>query len=205
VNKLDAPLAGIAREGWPVVLFFALLLFLGLTLDWHLLTALSLLLLLLAIAFFREPERRLRAEPLDIHAPLSGTVMSVRHVEHSPIGQPGHRLRLRVNPFGGYALRAPIDGLVSEVPGQHGAGNVSWIRSSDGEDVVLQVPKGAMLGAQPLRVAYGQRVGHGRRVGPRRLALIIDMFVPENARITVSPGERVRAGESIVGKLRAHP
>jgi phosphatidylserine decarboxylase len=50
-------------------------------------------------------------------------------------------------------------------------------------------------------VTAGQRVGAGDKIGMIRMGSQCDLYIPDSANVTLDcrPGQRVRAGESILG------
>jgi len=47
----------------------------------------------------------------------------------------------------------------------------------------------------------GDSVRQGQRVGMIRFGSRVDLYLPAEARLSVVPGDRVRAGESVIGVL----
>jgi len=191
---------GVAREGWPLVLLAAAPTVVCLFAGWVVLAALSALLIVVAVLYFREPGGEFPATPSGIYAPLSGRVMSVRQVRKGPLGVAALRLRLRVSWFRGYALRAPVDGQVCEPSRPHARG-VGWLRTVSGADVLI-VPKAGYSGrGSILRLPFGQRVGQARRIGPRRALRVVDVYIPVDSGLRERAGARTVAGRTVLASL----
>lgn len=198
------PVLGVAREGWPVLsllLVAALILFK----TGHWFTALPLTVLAgLAVAWFRERSDTPPASPDQVVSPVSGRVMSVRSDVRNPLGDPATRVRLRVQPFGSYGLRAPTDAMVREIAA--GACDAlprgcSRLQNARGEDFLL-VPRQGLLGKAPVvAVPYGQRIGQARRIGARRAMWTLDLYLPPSVRVSAHAGDAVRAGQGVIGSL----
>src|SRR5699024_11408183 len=65
-------------------------------------------------------------------------------------------------------FRSPVEGTTLELSGEavdafHGT--VSWIRTDEGDDILVAVSHGMTLGARPCQGSYGERVGQGRCCG----------------------------------------
>lgn len=187
----------IAREGWPPILLLAAVGMFAYTYGpwWSVLPfAVSTAFLL---PFFHDGERDTPAEPLAVVAPADGRVIE-RHECRDPfLDRDAVRLSIRVAPLGQYFLRAPVEGTVLELPSGAApefGGTASWIRTDEGDDLVVAVSEGVMFGARPCLVRYGERVGQGRRCGVRRLARRMDLYLPVNARTEVDEGQKVAAG-----------
>lgn len=156
---------------------------------------------LLVYAFFKEPERLIPPSPLGVVAPLSGRIVSIGDGPCSVLDRKARAVRIKVDPFGGYAMRAPVEGVLREPPKGVNGCPASWIHTDEGDDIALRVASGSLLGQKPLGLDYGRRVGHGRRGGARRFALEVELLIPADSRIEVHPGDRVVSGESIIAHL----
>ena len=95
-----------AREGWPYILGPALL---GLLLcRWRRLVGVVFLALAAGIAaFFRDPFRRLDADPDILYAPADGTVIGVDTVDDPWfVGRPSHRVSIFLSLFNVHVNRS---------------------------------------------------------------------------------------------------
>src|SRR5699024_11178544 len=98
------------------------------------------------------------------------------------------KITIQFDLFGAYYLRSPVEGTALEVSGEGVEsfdGVVSWIRTDEGDDIVVAISHGFTLGARPCRGNYGERVGQGRCCGTRRLARQIDVYLPVNSLVLV--------------------
>lgn len=199
-----ATLFQIAREGWYVVIPLIVLIFvLHAALDWW--AALPVLVLLVPVLlFFRDRPCNVAAEPLAIIAPMDGEVTHRRECYDPFLDREAIRVTLRLSAFGAYYFRSPVEGTTLELSGDAVdafAGAVSWIRTDEGDDVLVAVRHGLTLGASPCRGSYGERVGQGRCCGTRRLARQVDVYMPAHSRVMVDLHERVHAGATVLAKL----
>ncbi len=174
--------------------------------TWTLGPTLSVVVLL--VALFRDPRRDVPAEPLGVLAPSDGTVREITPVESGVIKRRAIRIVLSVNNLGAYTARSPIEGKVldprdnlSEVSRALGVSGM-WVRSDEGDDVVILFHGPRFVGSPRAFVRYGERVGQGQRFGYLRLARRAEIYVPSNARVRVAPGDRVRAGIDVLAELR---
>lgn len=194
----------IAREGWSFIAFALVLAYGGAYFAgwWAGLPFLALAAWL--IAFFHDPVRDVPSEPLAVIVPADGRVTHRRECYDAFLDREAIRISIDVASLGAYLLRTPAEGTVLELPAAAWSdfgGTASWIRTDEGDDIVLTVPRGAMFGARPCQVSFGERVGQGRRCGPRRLARRIDIYLPPHSRVEVSVGQRVRAGSDVLATL----
>lgn len=194
----------IAPEGWLVLagLVIALLLFNALIGLWA--GALVLVPIALAVAYFRDAPRNVPAEPLSVISPVDGVVIHRREGYDPYLDREAVKLVVRLDWFGAYLLRSPVEGCVLELPGEavnEQGGVASWIRTDECDDLVMAIRRGTLFGQQPCRNGYGERVGQGRCCGYRRLARRAELYLPVNSRVEVELGDRVRGGASLLAKL----
>ncbi len=79
-----------------------------------------------------------------------------------------------------------------------------WIKTDEGDDVVLQF-KRHRFGLAPLALlSFGERIGQGQRCAYLRLARVAELQFPIHGRMLVEPGQRVIAGCDVLGKLPPH-
>lgn len=194
----------VAREGWPLIALAAVggLLAYSFLTWWAFLPFLGLAGLL--AGYFHDADRRALAEPLAVVTPVDGRVIHRRECYDPFLDREAVRVSLAVARFGSYFLRAPVEGTVLELAADawpEFRGTASWIRTDEGDDVVIAVSEGAMFGARPCQARYGERVGQGRRCGMRRLARRIDLYLPVDTRLEVGLDQRVTAGCCALAKL----
>lgn len=194
------PLLSIAPEGWGLLAAMAggclLLSASGALVPSALLAAA----LPAAARFCADPRHGVACKPRGLLAPVDGYVVHRRECHDEVLGREAIRLTLRTRLWGSYCLRAPIGGMVVALPGRNRS-EVSRIRTDEGEDVLLRVSRGHLLGAHPVMVPVGERVGQGRRCGLRRLAREIEILLPAGTRVEVRLGQRVRSGETLLATL----
>lgn len=156
---------------------------------------------LLLLVLFHDPDRHIPPSPLGIVAPVDGIVESVENVQDPVLKRAALRIRIRVAWTGAYSLRSPSEGMVCAPPARVEGRPTSWVRTDEGDSVLVVCSEGSLFGTVPLRIPYGQRVGQGKRCGMRRLARQIDVFVPEGCRVEAEVGQRVRSGADLIATL----
>jgi len=194
----------IPHEGWLIVAGLVLCVWLALHEQHWLIGASLSVVSLFGLGYFYDSDRTLCSTPLGVVAPVDGRIASVELVRDEYLGRNALRIRVATAPLGAYSLRAPIEGKLREPRTENGdpCTNVSWIHSDEGDDVLIAAGRGGLLGQRPCMVPVGERVGHGRRCGLRRLARHIDVYVDESARAKVHPGQPVRAGVDVLAILK---
>lgn len=177
--------------------------------DWYM--ALPLLALLVyVLLIFRDPRRPVSAVPLGVVSPVDGVVVDVGLTEQSALNGEAHKVIVRVNSFGTYSARSPVEGKIMEFgeetrSGWRGAATPGlWIRTDEGDDVVLKF-HGYRFALAPQSIArFGERMGQGQRCAFLRLTKFAEVQFTANGRVLVQPGDSVIAGETVLAKLPHH-
>jgi phosphatidylserine decarboxylase len=200
----------VAGEGVPFLLIAAVAFLLALRfLDVSFAVA-SGLLFFVFILIFRDPRRDIPASPLGVVSPVDGRVISVDLVDKGVLHGEAHRVQIRIDSFGTYTARAPIEGKIKNLATVSGdqvvdyRTNALWIQTDEGDDVVLQF-HGYRFGLAPQTfIRFGERVGQGQRCAYLRLTRVAELHLPIASKILVKPGQIVAAGTDLIGKV-PHP
>jgi len=178
------------------------------------LAAFFLVLALLILNFFRDPDRKIPTESGVIVSPADGRVVQV--VEENPEGQPVRRVSIFMSPLDVHVNRAPISGTIREVSYQKGAfhiasqprasleneQNVFTIEGEQGKVVVRQI-----AGVLARRIVFwkkpGDRLERGERVGLIKFGSRVDVLLDSEVELRIKVGDHIQAGSSILGLTRA--
>lgn len=159
---------------------------------------------------FRDPKRPVPATPLGVVCPVDGYVVAIGRASNAEQTGDGHRIILRINSLGTYTARCPVEGKIMDLSNGIAEGRPSldtnglWVRTDEGDDVILQF-SGHRFGLAPQAfLQYGERVGQGQRCAYLRLTRLAEVELPISARIMVEEGQRVTAGSDILAKLPHH-
>ena len=213
--------APVAREGWPFILAPLCLAFL-LTLGGLLWLGLVFFLLAcFATYFFRDPARVHSSAEDDgsdlVVCPADGKIVHHGPVPAAPLtGLEAVKISIFMNVFDVHVNRAPVAGKVSAlryVPGKFV--NASLDKASEHnerlhlalsgpEDRVVEVVQIAGLIARRIvpYVKVGDVLEPGQRFGMIRFGSRVDLYLPPQTEIRVRVGQRVRAGETIIGSIK---
>lgn len=200
----------VAREGIPFVVLAVIAVAIALRyLDPAYVAAAGAVLVAVLLAF-RDPLRVIPASPLGVVSPVDGRVVEVDLVDKGVLHGEGHRVLIRIDNFGTYTARSPIEGNIMDL--HSGAAektvdyrtNALWIQSDEGEDVVLQF-SGFRFGLAPRSfIGFGERVGQGQRCAYLRLARFAELHLPIDSKVLVNKGQSVIAGIDLIGRV-PHP
>lgn len=171
--------------------------------------AFCVVLLVLLFLVFRDPQRRVPAEPLGVVSPVDGQVISVDVTDKGVLHGEARVIRIRIDALGTYTARAPVEGKIMDLRA-HGEKaladfrtNALWLQTDEGDDVVLQFA-GYRFGLPPRSfMRFGERVGQGQRCANLRLTRVAELHLPSSSRVLVEPGDAVVAGSSLIGRVPA--
>jgi phosphatidylserine decarboxylase len=174
--------------------------------------------------FFRDPDRRcdvVPPDPDDVLSPADGVVM----VAGEP--QPGvapegdwQQISVFLSVVDVHVNRSPYHGEVVEHSYRKGSFLAAyrkesayknerseiWLRDGDGDGdrtLVFRQIVGVLARRIVTRIGPGQKVATGERIGLMKFGSRMDVFVPRECTITVSKGQRVRGGETVIARWPA--
>ena len=137
-------------------------------------------------------------------------MVEVSLTDKGVLNRDAHKIVIRVNSLGTYTARCPVEGKTKDFRGamadssDAGATSGLWLRTDEGDDVVLQF-HAHRFGLAPLAFfGYGERVGQGQRCAYLRLTRLAEIQIPVNGRPLVKKGQQVSAGVDVLAKL-PHP
>ena len=200
----------VAREGIPILLVAVT----GSWLTYKFLGALPALIPALValwlLLVFRDPHRHIPAAPLGVVSPVDGRVVTVGLADKGVLQGEAHRIVIRINSFGTYTARCPVEGKIMDLNAL-AAGtvvdyptNALWVQTDNGDDVVLQF-HGYRFGLAPRSfMRFGERLGQGQRCAYLRLTRFAEVHLPIDSKILVEPGQTVVAGADLIAKV-PHP
>ncbi len=168
--------------------------------------------------FFRDPERQVPSDPDAVVSPADGRVIVAGDPEPSAPAGCWRQISIFLSPVDVHINRSPVDGRTMRVeyrPGRFlpaydaSAGAVNdrneiWL-DRDGEPVVCRQVAGVLARRVVCRLAPGDRVLAGDRLGLMKFGSRFDVFLPERADLLVKVGDRVRAGETLIARLALRP
>lgn len=159
---------------------------------------------------FRDPLREVPSVALGVVSPVDGEVVEIEQTDQCVVQGEAHRIRIRIDSLGTYTARSPIEGKVMDLHSElEGVGrdcpaNALWVKSDEGDSVVLQF-SGYRLGLPPRSfIRYGERVGQGHRCAYLRLAKYADVYMPIAGKVKVEVGTPVTAGSDLLGTVPHH-
>jgi len=180
----------------------------------------SIVPLLLAVGFclwfFRDPERTAPGDDRVVVSPADGRVVAVvPEREDRFLHAMATRVSIFMSPLDVHVNRSPVTGTVCEVQHTDGMFRAAFsdkssldnernavVLESGGKRFVLVQIAGALARRIVCYVGPGDRLERGQRFGMIMFGSRVDLFLPPGVQPTVSKGERVRAGLSILGRVQ---
>jgi phosphatidylserine decarboxylase len=157
---------------------------------------------LLLVLIFRDPDRDIPAVPLAIVCPVDGRISSISMTRDPYLDRPSIRFMIQMNPYGVFSARSPVEGKVYDPPNiPPGAPHGVWLRTNEGDDIVLVMNRGRLHNTPRCYVGIGDRVGQGQRCGFIHLGGQVELYLPQSSRTTATAGDWVRSGSDVIAKL----
>ena len=160
--------------------------------------------------FFRDPDREVPLGPVAV-SPADGKVVAVK--PHSPEAT---RISIFLNIFDVHVNRSPIGGEIRDVHYQSGRFLVASREQAsaqneqntvtvegEGTTVVFKQIAGVIARRIECWKRPGDRVACGERIGLIRFGSRLDVFFGPEWEIAVHPGDRVKAGSSVIARRRS--
>jgi phosphatidylserine decarboxylase len=205
----------LAEARWILAFLAILLIASWLVMPW--LSILFLLLILFTLAFFRDPERAIPADPSLVVAAADGKVTDVIEIEENEVLKTKvRRVGIFLSIFDVHTNRAPIDGRVTYR--QHRAGlcldarrpdcsekneAMTWAFENPRATIVVRQITGAIARRIVGWSKEGDELRKGDRFGMIRFGSRTEVYLPLNAQILVKTGQHVRGGSTIIARLAA--
>ena len=205
----------MAKEGFPFIAGALVLTLLAALGGLEVLTAFFALLTCFIVYFFRDPERALPKDPEALVAPADGKILKIETLSpaHSPLGVDTIKVSIFMSVFNVHVNRSPAEAVVDNItyePGKFFSANLD--KASDlneknriflhsptlGEILLVQIA-GLIARRIVCWVQAGQRLSKGQRLGLIRFGSRVELFLPSVCRVVVKAGQRVKAGETVIG------
>lgn len=187
------------------------------TLAGHALASVPLVLAVgFCLWFFRDPERAAPAGDGLVISPADGRIVAVvPEREERYLHALATRVSIFMSPLDVHVNRSPVTGTVRQVQHTEGKFRAAFsdkssldnernavVLESGGKRFLMVQIAGALARRIVCHVAPGDRLERGQRFGMIMFGSRVDVFLPPGVQPTVSKGERVRAGLSVLGRVQ---
>jgi len=209
--------APIAVEGIPFVVIAGIITVLFYAAGLIIPAVLFTLVTLFVVWFFRNPERTVPPGDNNVISPADGKIIDIREVDEARILKKKMlKISIFMNLFNVHVNRSPCTGKVVDIlynPGKFVSANLDKASLENEQNaVVLETPAGEKIifiqiaGLIARRIVCwlreGQYVKRGERFGLIRFGSRVDVYLPVGTDVSVSLGDKVKAGESILARMK---
>jgi phosphatidylserine decarboxylase len=212
----------LAPEGYPFIIFFSVITFIAFIAGGIWVALLPFILTLFMMYFFRDPERITPEGDNIFVSPADGKVILIKNVDedvipsHSPLlkeVEGGYvEVSIFMSPLNVHVNRAPCDGIVESVVHTKGKflsafkpeasfqnENIAMLLSTKHGKILVRQVAGFVARRAVCRVKPGDSLKKGERYGIIKFSSRLDVYLPKDAEIKVKLGDKVKAGETIIG------
>lgn len=207
----------VAKAGYPFIIAGAfttvILALLGLTL----LALIGIFATFFIVFFFRDPERVIPSGKGLVVSPADGKVIAARIVDGGPYSE-GSALKISIfmSVFNVHVNRIPFEGRVKKIsyhPGKFIAANLAkasvsnernavFIETESHETICVVQVAGLVARRIICFLKEGDPVARGHRFGMICFGSRLDLYLPPDAKPTAVVGDVLKAGTSVLGKLK---
>jgi phosphatidylserine decarboxylase len=207
----------IVREGFPFIIPLGIftLIFSFFGIIW--VASLFFIATCFVAWFFRNPEREFADGAKAVISPADGEIIKIENVmERDFLKGPAQKISVFMNVFDVHVNRMPYSGTVDAIEYNKGKffsanldkaselneRNTVLIKTDDGEKILTVQVAGLIARRIECWVKEGMHVRKGERFGLIRFGSRLEVFLPPDAIISAGVGDKVRAGETLIGWLK---
>ncbi|MBI3591923.1 MAG: phosphatidylserine decarboxylase family protein [Nitrospirae bacterium] len=204
-----------APEGYPFIFFFGVITIVAFIAGGTWIALLPFILTGFMAYFFRDPERKIPEGDNIFVSPADGRVIQIHNVmEDKYLKNSAIEISIFMSPLNVHVNRAPCDGTVESVvraPGKFLSAfkpeasfrneNIAMLLKGKHSSILVRQVAGAVARRAVCRVKPGDALKKGQRYGIIKFSSRLDVYIPENTDIKVKLGDKVKAGETIIGSL----
>ena len=213
MNQYPHPI--IAREGWPFLIGSIAIALLLSALAGGIIELLSWIVVLFVLQFFRDPARVIPQDAGAVLSPADGRIVAVERVNDPYVQREAIKVSVFMNVFNVHSNRSPVDGTVQQVwyfPGKfvnadldkastENERNAVWLKTANGTDITSVQVAGLIARRILCYVKAGDVLARGQRYGFIRFGSRVDVYLPLDANVKVSIGDKVSATTTILAIL----
>lgn len=211
------PKVPVAKEGYPFIGYSAFLTIIIALLGFKFVALILLIITTFVLAFFRDPERFIDPDENAIVCPADGKVISIEDVTDDQFTESNvKKVCIFMNVFNVHVNRLPCSGTVERIvyhPGKFYAADsdkaaleneyCAAVINLEGNRKVAVVQIAGLIARRIVCwLEPGDATVKGCRFGLIRFGSRVDLYLPENSQIVVTNGQKVRAGETVIGYLQ---
>ena len=213
----------IHKEGYKILTGLGLLIgVVNLLVFWYFPNALqvvgiiSMVLFLLVLQFFRNPNREITLTDDNIvYAPADGKIVTIEEVvENEYFKTKKLQVSIFMSPVNVHVNRNPVSGTVNYYKYHPGKYLVAWhpksstenertttVINNNGEEILLRQIAGFLAKRIVNYVEVGEEVEQGKDMGFIKFGSRVDLYLPLDTKIEVKIGQKVKGNKTILARL----
>lgn len=176
-----------------------------------------LVLMVFLLQFFRNPKREIRSIKEEILCPADGTVVVIEQtLESEFLNKEAMQISIFMSPFNIHKNLNPINGFIREVIYHKGKFLVAFNPKSSTENercsflyetehqdkIVMRQIAGAVARRIVQYLVPGTKVEAGKEMGFIKFGSRVDVFLPLNYEILVNLNDKVKAGQTLLARVK---
>ncbi|MDP3259828.1 MAG: phosphatidylserine decarboxylase family protein [Thermodesulfovibrionales bacterium] len=205
----------IAKEGYPYIIIFAATTIVALLLGGKWMVIVPFVITVFMVYFFRDPEREIPEGEGFFVSPADGKIILIKDVfEKEHLKADVKEISIFMSPFNVHVNRTPCDGKIKNI--QHNKGkfmaaykdeasfkneNIEMTLKTKYGDILVRQVAGYVARRAVCRANAGDSLKRGERYGIIKFGSRLDVYLPKNTEIKVKLGDRVKAGETVIGVI----
>jgi len=207
----------VAWEGIPFIvigfIITVILFFVGL----YSLACLTFIITIFVVYFFRDPDRIIQTDENSVLAPADGKILNVQLLENEChlFNGPAFKISIFMSIFNVHVNRIPFGGRVEKMsytPGKFFSANLDKAsEQNERNEITIKMKNGRRILFVQIAGLIARRivcwlkdedeVVKGQRFGLIRFGSRVDLYLPGDSEIIVTPRMKVKAGETVLGYL----
>jgi phosphatidylserine decarboxylase len=209
---MKTPRIPVAREGYPFILFAAFAALIAALLDYDTAAIVGVAATAFTLYFFRDPERWVTDAENALVSPADGKIIIL---DDKFVKAQVYKVSIFMDVFSVHVNRTPFSGTVQEIiysPGRfYSADSIRGALENETCAVILETAGNCklafvqMAGLVARRIVCwaekGDTLVRGQRFGLIRFGSRVDLYLPLEMQLDVKLGDKVRAGETVLGSL----
>lgn len=180
------------------------------------LAACAVVLWILIVRFFRDPDIKIEINDNQIIAPADGKVVVIeKTIEKEYLKEERIQISIFMSPLNVHVNRSPIAGLITYFKHHPGKFLVAWhpksstdnertsiaIEHSSGVEIMMRQVAGAVARRICFYSEEGQQATQGEKFGFIRFGSRIDLYLPVSAKIKVNIDDISYGGKTVIAEL----
>ncbi|TBV83273.1 MAG: phosphatidylserine decarboxylase family protein [Desulfobulbaceae bacterium] len=213
---MHPPRIPVALEGYPFILLAGFTTLVAAILGWLIPTLILLVVTVFVVYFFRDPERVAPQDEDALVVPADGKVILVERVfDERFLKEHVYKVSIFMNVLNVHVNRIPYPGRVERViytPGTfYSADSQRGALKNEACAVILDSQRGRKIavvqvaGLIARRIVCwaepGDQLQRNQRFGLIRFGSRVDLYLPLATQLEVAVGQKVKAGETVLGYL----